>query len=49
MLWKKSIMSRVTMDFPSKHSSGNNWKIPQKAVYRELFAKTILKSANALR
>jgi len=48
MLRKKSVMSRVNMDFPSEHLSGNNWKIHQKGVYREMLAKTVLKSANAL-
>ena len=32
MVQKKSVMSRVNMDFPSEHLSGNNWKISQKIV-----------------
>jgi len=48
MLQKKSVMSHVNMDFPSEHLSGNNWKILQKGVYRELFAKRTLNSATAL-
>lgn len=48
MLQNKSVMTRVNMDFPSERLSGNNWKILQKGVYRDLFEKTILKSATTL-
>jgi hypothetical protein len=32
MAQKKIVISRVNMDFPSVHLSGNNWKISQKIV-----------------
>jgi len=48
MLQKKSVWSHVNNDFPSEHLPGNNWKILQKGVYRELLAKTELHSATTL-